>query len=407
MATGSVYKKGTYYQAIIYYTERGGKRERRSRSTKQTNKQAANLELKKIIAQYTALEQAHTSTALMADFMLTWLNTKKAALRPNTFNDYDKSIHKHLIPWFAERGLTVGELRPHHIEELKADLLKAVSTDTTRTILGYVRAALDYAVDNEMVDKNVALKVKLPKRKKGFKANFYTLEELKALLSAVEGSNIEIPVMLISLLGLRKSEALGLKWDSIDWERKTVIIKDTAVMNGGAVLCAESTKTSSSNRSLVLPDCVIPSLKRERERQAADKAFCGNSYHNGDFVCCEADGSVTRPDRFYTRFKKCLEKNGFRNIRVHDLRHTAASLYLENGFTVKEVSEQLGHSSVEVTNRYLHAATASGRAIADKMNMLFTAKTVRSVFEKAEETSNIIYLPTKEKTPQTPVYGAL
>ena len=200
------------------------------------------------------------------------------------------------------------------------------------------------------------------------------LYEIHALTEVAEGTKLEIPVLLASFYGLRRSEVLGLKWDAIDFEANTLEIKHIvtqASIDGKKVLVqADRAKTKSSLRTLPLVPPIRDRLLMLKGQQDTYRRLCGKSYNRDylGYLCVDEIGNIIRPNYVSEQFPKLLEKNGLRPIRFHDLRHSCASLLLANGVPMKQIQEWLGHSDFSTTaNIYAHLDYASKLSSAQAM----------------------------------------
>ncbi len=169
---------------------------------------------------------------------------------------------------------------------------------------------------------------------------------------------IETPVLLSVTYGLRRSEAMGLKWDAVDFEHQTLTIRHTVTGTGKNRVCEDRTKTKSSRRSLYLLPEVAAHLQEVRQKQTEMQALLKNQYHADGYICTWEDGRLISPEYLSRKFREILleehEKSGLPVYRYHDLRHSSASLLVGEGESLKQVGEWLGHSSPATTNRYAH-----------------------------------------------------
>ena len=185
---------------------------------------------------------------------------------------------------------------------------------------------MKYAVKIDLIPTNPADKVERPKKNE-FKGSYYSADEIHALTEVAEGTKLEIPVLLASFYGLRRSEVLGLKWDAIDFEANTLEIKHIvtqASIDGKKVLVqADRAKTKSSLRTLPLVPPIRDRLLMLKGQQDTYRRLCGKSYNRDylGYLCVDEIGNIIRPNYVSEQFPKLLEKNGLRPIRFHDLRH--------------------------------------------------------------------------------------
>lgn len=207
-----------------------------------------------------------------------------------------------------------------------------------------------------------------------FVGSFYDSAEVQKLFEAAKGSKLEIPIFLGAFYGLRRSEAIGLKWDAIDFQNDTITIRHTVVscyIDGKQVQKAQDiTKTKSSMRTLPLIPAFKELLQHKKKQQNEFQRMCGKNY-NKDYlgcICVDEMGWLLSPHYLTEAFAKLLKKHGLRKIRYHDLRHSCASLLLANGVPMKQIQEWLGHSDFSTTaNVYAHLECNSKRLSAAAM----------------------------------------
>ena len=187
---------------------------------------------------------------------------------------------------------------------------------------------------------------------------------------------IETPVMLAAFYGLRRSEAVGLRWDAIDFQQNTITIQHTVIacrLNGKyEVIARDTTKTKSSRRTLPLAAPIRKYLLDLQVRQAENRRLCGNCYckdYEG-YICINEMGYLLNPNRVSAMFELTLQQNHLRHIRFHDTRHSCASLLLRNGVSMKDIQAWLGHSDYSTTaNLYAHLdVTESVQLSASRLN---------------------------------------
>jgi len=241
-----------------------------------------------------------------------------------------------------------------------------LSATTVLKIHANVRKALQYAVKMNMIPYNPADRVEKPKKQK-YNASFYNEDQINALLEKLKGEPLYPAVLLSAFYGLRRSEVLGLKWQYVDLKAGTLTICNT-VVEYDTVIEKKRTKTASSTRTLPLIPAVADYLRGLKLQQAKDRMFFGNSYSDNDFVCKRKDGSTFRPNYLTERFNRLIKRYGLPHIRFHDLRHSAATMLLANGFSLKEIQEWLGHADIGTTsNIYAHVQYKAKEDMAKSM----------------------------------------
>ena len=210
---------------------------------------------------------------------------------------------------------------------------------TTNTVIhrhANIRKALQYAYKTGLIDINPADRVTRPK-KNTFDTNPYSQEELEKLFECAKGTNLELGVILVAFYGLRREEVCGLKWNAVDFDRKTITIKSVvteAMVDGKQKLIQKNTqKTKSSLRTLPLVAPVEALLRNLKKAQEINRKLCGKSYNREflEYVYVDPIGNLMKPGYLSQRFPKFLENNGLRRIRFHDLIHSCATLLYHNG----------------------------------------------------------------------------
>ena len=236
--------------------------------------------------------------------------------------------------------------------------IEKLSANTVKHHHSNIVDCLKYATTNGYINYNIARDVSLPRIEK-FEGNYYTIQECNMLQQACKNTYFEI-VIKLGLYGLRKYEILGLKWGCIDFNNKQLYIRGTATKQKLGMVYSTDVKTKSSKRILYISDEMLLFLKQLQIKQKEDRLKWGNKYNNNDYVVKDSDGTSLTSDKVYRHFKNLLKINNLRDIRFHDLRHTTASLLINNGAEMYEVQNWLGHSDIGTTmNIYTHIENSS------------------------------------------------
>ncbi|MDL2254400.1 site-specific integrase [Ruminococcaceae bacterium OttesenSCG-928-I18] len=187
-----------------------------------------------------------------------------------------------------------------------------------------------------------------------------TQEQVKKVLDAAKGNLCEVPIFIEEYYGTRRSEAIGLKWNAIDFAAKTITIRHTVtVCSNGSLVKADITKTKKSYRTLPLIQNFEEYLLEVKEKQDALRELIGPSYNPEGYVCVRDDGRLIHPDRVTYHYKQIVKKAGVPPNRNHDSRHSNASTLVKNHINMKEIQRWLGHSDIKTTgNLYSHLETA-------------------------------------------------
>ena len=377
MVAGHLREKSGYYYAVLNYTDSLGKRKTKWISTGLTvkgNKKRAEAILMDARRNFNPEEpKVMNGDILFADYMEKWLDIIKSSVAVPTFASYSTTVKKIVAPYFREKEVTLKNLTAKDIQEFYLRELERVSASSVIHYHANIHKALKYAVKIDLIDVNPADKVERPKKDR-YVGSFYDADEVNALFEAAKGSKLELPILFGAFYGLRRSEAIGLKWDSIDFDQNTITIRHTVTscdLDGKRILVAsDTTKTKSSMRTLPLVPFMRERLLALKDEQEDNRRLCGRSYIKDyiGYVCVNEIGDLIKPHYVTESFPKLLKANGLRHIRYHDLRHSCASLLLANGVPMKQIQEWLGHSDFSTTaNIYAHLDYSSKLTSADAM----------------------------------------
>lgn len=165
---------------------------------------------------------------------------------------------------------------------------------------------------------------------------------------------IETAVLLTATYGLRRSEAIGLKWSAVDFESHTIRIFHTVVGAGNLQVRSDTTKNTSSTRTLPMVPQIEQHLLQLKNERGQMRLMLGNGFDDSGYICTWEDGRLLSPEYVSRKFKATIQSSDLPVYRYHDLRHSSASLLLAAGWSLKEIGAWLGHSSITTTNRYAH-----------------------------------------------------
>ena len=334
MIAGHLQIKNDNYYMVLNYTDANGKRRQPWIPTglpaKGNKRRAEKLLLdtrKSFVPPVVSKENEDISSdMLFADYMELWLEIIRSSVEKTTFSSYTQMVKGKIVPYFRNTGLTLDGIQAKHIQSFYLHELKTVSPGTVIHYHANIHKALKYAVKMDLIPFNPADKVERPKKQR-YIADYYRQEELERLLEASKDHPYSLLIQMTAFYGLRRSEALGLKWDAIDFERDTITIKHivtNAKIDGKCeIVCADRAKTKSSLRSLPLVSNIREKLLALREQQKENRRVCGNCYSKkyDGYVFVDAMGNIFNPRSVTANFSKLLEQNGLRHIRFHDLRH--------------------------------------------------------------------------------------
>lgn len=326
-----------------------------------------------------------------------WYNSYVIAnVKVSTRVSYEGIINNHLIPNIG--NIKLVDLKKVHIEEMYNRLLcndnankKGLSISTVENIHLVLHKALQEALEREYIIKNPASIAKVPTMKsrniKRKEIEIYSKAEQTKLIEIAKKDSIYGIVVVFALYtGMRKGEILGLQWNDIDFERKTISINKQLrraknyddYENKKTILGLEyNTKTENSTRIIPMLDILAEYLKQHYENQKIYKKLLGNNYKDNNMVFCKEDGTFLDPDTVLSKYQKLAEKANIKKCTFHALRHTFATRALESKMPVKVLSTILGHSKVEFTLEvYTHVLDELKTHEMDKLEKYLLSMTV-------------------------------
>lgn len=383
MVAGHLREQNGYFQMILSWKNIDGIRKSKSISTGlpvKGNKKRAEAMLLKARREFNPDNLLENANIPFSDFLMKWLKDRGASLGAATYTTYAYDVKNYIFPYFRDHTISVVNVTPKDLEgfyqyELQDD---DASAEELLQFHEAITACLNYAKELGWIKENPAEEVnpcadqapirfdefilewlEIMKTKLG--ATIYNQEELDQLFKAVKGDPLELAVILGTFYGLRRSEVVGLKWDAIDFQRKTINIRHTVVQftieGKTLVVQKDTTKTKSSCRTLPLVESFEILLRHLKEQQSINQKLCGNCYCKDylDYIYVDAMGSLVKPNFITQHFAQVLRKNNLKKIRFHDLRHSCASLLYANGVALKDIQEWLGRSDIGTTsNIYTH-----------------------------------------------------
>jgi integrase len=296
----------------------------------------------------------------VGEYLTRWLkDSGRGTVRPSTFEVHRHMIEPHIVP--ALGRLKLKDLNPTHVRSFYREKLDSgLSAATVRKMHSVLRKALNQAVLDGLIPRNVCEAVKPPKaERKEIKP--LDREQAKALLEAASGDRLQALYVLAVHTGMREGELLGLKWQDVDLESGVLRLRRALVREGGKVTLGD-VKTPKSRRSVGLTRAAAEALRSHLERQLEEMERMGSLYQPGGLVFATESGTLINPSNLRNRsFKPLLKHAGLPDICFHDLRHTCATLLLSQGTHPKLVQELLGHATIAMTlDTYSHFLPSMG-----------------------------------------------
>ncbi|EOS8268468.1 site-specific integrase [Bacillus cereus] len=334
-------------------------------------KREATEEMIKLRAQYSEDEYINLSNMTYAKFMEEWFKERKI-LSQKTTSDYETILYKNVIS--KKLGhLKLQQVHPMHIQntinEIVAD--NHYAPRTIRLIFQIINGSLKRAKTMKLIKDNPAEGTRLPKIKKR-ELNIWTTDQVNDFITKSRAlkrvTRCRIGYIAIALSGCRQGEILGLRWSDIDFKNGIIHIRQTVTQDGRIKTGA---KNDSSIRSIHIPSILINELLAHKDRIESEKQQFGAEYNDHDLVVCTQNGKPIIPRNFRQFFKETTKRVGLPRIRVHDLRHTHATMLIEQNVNVKLISSRLGHSSIKTTlDIYSHVLPSMDKSISDELDKI-------------------------------------
>ncbi len=347
-----------------------GKRKQQWISVKGTKKEA-----EKRLADM--LHQLDTGTFMkprkttLADYLVRWLKDYAwPNLSPRTAEGYESIIYQHLIPQFG--NVTLTQLRPEHLQKYYAEKLVkgrcngkgGLTPLTVRHHHMALHRALEVAVKWGLITRNPADAIDPPSFQR---SDMHVMNEgdIETFLDVARSTPYYTLFYLALFTGMRRSELLALRWSDVDLILGQVSVSRSLHRLRDKSLVFRAPKTARGRRTIALPPSACIVLREHKERQEAIQLILGTILRGDELVFSQPDGSPLLPDTVSQAWRKLARRSGLEGIRLHDARHTHASLMLKQGIHPKIVQERLGHASIQITlDTYSHVAPGLQEAAA-------------------------------------------
>ncbi len=372
MATGHIRKRnlqdGSYNYQITVEGERDpitGKRERKYKTVHGTKKDAER-EMRQMIDEMESGFSKKPSNMRLSDWMDEWLTLYLPNIEETTRNGYEERINRTLTPYLGK--ISLKSLTTQNIQQWVNTLNKSLAPKTVKNVYLNLNAALKKAVLLRMIPYNPCDGVVLPKLQK-YQAQVYNQQEIDELLKIAKKTDMFLPIFLELSIGLRRGELLALTWGDVNFKKKEININKSRFYSKEGFCKTKAPKTISGNRKISVGNSVIKELKKAQLKQREKMLALGKALSSNDPVICKEDGTAYHPDAMTKKWERFLQKNNFKKIRFHDLRHTNATMMIGAGINTKTVQTRLGHSDISTTmNIYVHNTKQMDQSAADQLD---------------------------------------
>jgi integrase len=355
---------GTWY-FVVDVTQPGGER-RQTRRRGFATRRDAQRELTRVLASVDDRAYVEPKRQTLATFLTeTWLPAVQHTIKPSTFESYSRNIRIHIA------GRPIGrrrlqQLGPADLNALYAQLLagdqehRRLSPRSVAYVATILHHALRDAVRWHAIVRNPADAADPPRPTSRPEMRTWKAHELARFLDGVAEDRLSGAWWLLATTGMRRGEVLGLRWQDVDLDAGRLTISRTLVTTevqrkGEPGFAWGTPKTGKGRRQVALDPPTVAVLRSHRARQRQERLVAGAAYDDGDLVCCLEDGRPLHPKALSYYFGRHVKRLGLPRIRLHDLRHTHATLALQAGVHPRVVQERLGHANVSITlDTYSH-----------------------------------------------------
>jgi integrase len=362
MQRGFTKKRGATWTAY-YYTGTDAQRRQHSRGGFRTRADALQY-LSGVVSNIQRGDHVDDQRLTVGEYLLDrWLPLMAHTVRASTWFGYKRSLEQHVIPTLGH--VQLQRLSADHLDRLYGELVTSgrvdgrggLSPKTVRSIHATLHKALRDAERKRLVQRNVAPAAD-PPRAQSREMSTWTRGQVRAFLDGMRDHQLYAAYLLAATTGMRRGEVLGLRWRDVDFDAVPIprLAVQQTVLSVNYQLSFGAPKTKRGRRSIALDPVTVTTLKEHRARQLEERALVADGYNDHDLVFARPDGNPVHPDYFSQAFDRAVIRLKLPKIRLHDLRHTHATLGLAAHIPAKVMSDRLGHATVAFTQDiYMHA----------------------------------------------------
>ena len=308
-----------------------------------------------------------------AKFLQEWLISVENTLRSSTFVQYESHVRMYIVPTLGK--FKMKDLKPEHIQRRYNEMVKeGYGLRTVQVTHAVIHRSLVYAVKLGLIPRNPDDATNPPRPKAKEMQHFDENQAQLFLLVAKAKQDRHYALYHLAIsTGMRQGELIGLKWADLDWQTCTLQVQRQWTRKKGGGFEFTSPKTKAGKRSIMLGSSDLAVLREHKQVQYLAMQKAGERWKDMDMLFASTVGTPLCKYNLRKSFKQRLKDAGLPNIRFHDLRHTAASLMLNNGIPVIVVSRRLGHARPSITlDVYGHLIPSKQREVAELMDELLT-----------------------------------
>lgn len=353
--------------------------------TKKKLQDHLELQLAKFQMKVESGEYISPDKMLVKDFIIDWQSKyAESTLSEPTLEVYLTHIANHILPYFGH--MRIDQVKPIHIVNFMAQLKRkdgkegALAAGTKQYIYRVLRNIFERAEKWQFIKSNPVKAVEKPQSSEiSNEVNVYDVKEVETLLEAVQNRDPHwrIFVALALAAGLRRGELLGLEWSNVDLEKGIINIIQTITRGKSGKPIIKKPKSKKSIRIISLPNSIVKELEEFQLHWKKEKMKMRDKWveEEHEWLFCNENGTHFYPTTPTTWWRRFINSSGVRFIRLHDLRHTSATLLINQGVHAKIISKRLGHSGIRITmDTYGHALQSADESAAEKLDDIFKKK---------------------------------
>jgi len=364
------------YSIVISQKDEGGKWRQKWLSTGARTKREAQAALTETLHTINTGAYVSPSKLTVGDYLDRWLQDCRGNIAPNTAQTYVWFVDKHIKPTLGQIPLTT--LKPDHLQRLYADKLASGRRDgrgglgsrSVRYIHSTLHKALKSAVKMGLIARNPADSVDIPKVTR-HEMRVMSESDIHIFLEYAKSTQYYALFQFALFSGMRRSELLALRWSDLDLLLCQASVSRTLHQLHNREIIIRQPKTAKGRRLVALTPSTVAVLSEHRDEQEKLRQSLGMTLSDNDLVFSQIDGKPLLPDSVSHAWRNLARRTGLKGIRLHDARHTHASLMLKQGVHPKIVQERLGHATIAITlDIYSHVVPGLQEAAAagfDKM----------------------------------------
>jgi integrase len=380
---GSTRKRGERWTAYWFMSDPAtGKRKQHSKGGFRTRKEAQD-HLTSVLPSVASGTYKPDGKLTVEQLLGQWKAAKASeGLRIGTLTMYGGVIDGWLVPNVG--GLRVNQLTPSVAGELVSKLRSpsgsrlgrgALSDRSIQLAVSILKAATRWAWESGLMCRDVLAGYRRPKIEQSDRvASAWSAQEAGRFLSSVSDDRLRAVWWLLLTRGLRRGEVCGIKWEDVDLEAGRLRIVSTRVVVSNRTVASDP-KTNAGRRSVPLDAQLVSELRGHHRRQLEERLRAGQAWEDSGYVFTDELGAPVRPQYLSRHFSTLIAKAGVRRVRLHDSRHSAATMLLEDGTPVHIVSKMLGHSRASITlDVYAHAVESGGEAAGQRLTAMLASR---------------------------------